>query len=83
MVQPRQAQIHVDHHVPTDLDQISAAHHDESAWLMVQPTHDHEYCWKLQATDWAWPMVQPALHDDCCSMLVEVAHLARRKVNNH
>ena len=52
MVQPRQAQIHADHHVLVDLvlvphadqDQLSAAHRDDSTWLMVQPAHDHEYC---------------------------------------
>ena len=55
MVQPRQAQIHVDHHVPIDLvvvlhvdqDQLSIAHRDDSTWSMVQPAHDHEYCWML------------------------------------
>ena len=89
MVQPRQAQIDVDHHVPTDLvlvphvdqDQLSAGHHDGSTWSMVEPAHDHEYCWMLQAVDWTWPMVQPALHDDCWSMLTEVAHMAWLEVN--
>ena len=75
MVQPRQAQIDFDNLMLVDMvvphadqDQLSASH-DESTW-MVQPAHDHEYCWMLQAADHddsMW-MVQPT-HDHECWML--------------
>ena len=50
---------------------------------MVQPAHDHEYCWMLQTVDWTWLMVQHTLHDDCCSILLEVAYLAQHEVNDY
>ena len=64
MVQPRQAQIHVDHHVPAN--------------LVLVPHADQDQLLATHRDDWTWSMVKPALHDNCCSMLVESAHLARR-----